>query len=97
MNEPGQAGVVPAALDESGTVLGTVTYVPGPGPSLSEIEREGRPTPLRVDRVPSGTHPGLVLRSRRMAVGLPPPVLTGHNSSIVPVAGSGTGTGGTGG
>ncbi len=35
-----EAGVVLAALDEGGTVLGTVTYVPGPGTSLSEIERD---------------------------------------------------------
>jgi ribosomal protein S18 acetylase RimI-like enzyme len=34
------AGAVLAALDESGTVLGTVTYVPGPGTALSEIERD---------------------------------------------------------
>lgn len=34
------AGVVLAAVDEGGTVLGTVTYVSGPDTELSGIERE---------------------------------------------------------
>ena len=35
-----EAGVVLVALDGSGNVLGTVTYVPGPDTPLSTIERE---------------------------------------------------------
>lgn len=30
-----------AAVDADGTLLGTVTYVPGPGHEFSELEREG--------------------------------------------------------
>jgi len=35
-----QAGVVLVAVDAADTVLGTVTYVTGPGTPLSEIERD---------------------------------------------------------
>ena len=35
-----QAGTVLVAVDSAGRLLGTVTYVPGPGTALSEIERE---------------------------------------------------------
>jgi len=50
-----EAGVVLVAVDEAGAVLGTVTYVPGPGTPLSEIERENE-SGFRALAVAPATH-----------------------------------------